>query len=90
MTEKSDEPSLVDEISQWMLMNYKRETSELLRMLASAWPDATAAELWQAWDRMNSLAEENRQRTNKAEMARKRMRVIEGGSEDEAPEKNGE
>ncbi len=84
MTEDSDETDRVDEISQWMLINKHRETWDLLRMLAHAWPDATAAELWEAWERRNSLAEENRQRTNKAEMARKRMRVIEGGSDDDS------
>ncbi len=56
MTEESDEVDRIEQIARWLLDNHERQSRPLIKLMAQGWPDATAAELAQAWDRMNEMA----------------------------------
>ena len=56
MTEESDEVDRIEQIARWLLDNHERQNRPLIKLIAQSWPDATAAELAQAWDRMIETA----------------------------------
>jgi len=58
MTEESDEADRIEQIARWLLDNHERQNRPLIKLIAQSWPDATAAELAQAWDRMIETAME--------------------------------
>ncbi len=62
MTEESDEVDRIEQIARWLLDNHERQSRPLIKLMAQGWPDATAAELAQAWDRMNEMAMEKLQK----------------------------
>jgi hypothetical protein len=49
----------LDEMSCWLSANHRRHNWELIGLLAKGWPDATAAEINQAWQSMSLLAMDN-------------------------------
>lgn len=49
----------LDELSGWLSVNHRRHNWELIGLLAQGWPDATAAEINQAWQCMSLLAMDN-------------------------------
>ena len=49
----------LDELSSWLSVNHCRHNWELIGLLAKGWPDATAAEINQAWQSMSLLAMDN-------------------------------
>ena len=49
----------LDELSNWLSANHRRHNWELIGLLAQGWPDATAAEINQAWQSMSLLAMDN-------------------------------
>ena len=46
----------LDELSDWLSVNHRRCSWELVGLLAKRWPEATAAEINQAWQNMSLLA----------------------------------
>ncbi len=59
MTEESNGADRIEQIARWLRDNHERQNGPLIKLLAQGWPDATAAELAQAWDRMNEMAMKN-------------------------------
>ena len=49
----------LDELSSWLSVNHRRHNWELIGLLANGWPNATAAEINQAWQSMSLLAMDN-------------------------------
>ena len=49
----------LDELSSWLSVNHRRPNWELIGLLAKCWPDATAAQINQAWQSMSLLAMDN-------------------------------
>lgn len=49
----------LDELSDWLSVNHRRHNWELIGLLAKYWPEATAAEINQAWQSMSLLAMDN-------------------------------
>ena len=82
MTDENDRADQTEEIAGWMLMNHERQNWDLLKMLAKGWPDATAAELAQAWDRMTEMALEQFDKDVRPIKNRAKWRTIEGGKDD--------
>ena len=46
----------LDELSSWLSVNHRRHNWELIGLLTNGWPNATAAEINQAWQSMSLLA----------------------------------
>lgn len=49
----------LDELSSWQSVNHRHPNWELIGLLAKGWPEATAAEINQAWQSMSLLAMNN-------------------------------
>ncbi len=83
MTDETDELTTVEQIAGWLSIYHHRETWELIRMLGKGWPDATAAEIAQAWELMG----ENAMKRFEKDVESYKKRSVFGRRKDDHPRK---
>ena len=85
MTDDDKSPDHLQKLSEWLWANNRRPSWEVLRGIAHGWPDVTAAEIQQAWDRMSDKAKQtlDREITKETRVVRRRaeFKTIEGGTD---------
>ena len=83
MTDDDKSPDHLQKLSEWLWANNRRPSWEVLRGIAHGWPDVTAAEIQQAWDRMSDKAKStlDSEIRKEARVVRRRaeLKTIEGG-----------
>ena len=75
----------LEQLALWLTVNHGRQNWEVIGLIAKGWPDATAAEINKAWQRMYQITMGNFEKSVEHLKRRPRFRTVEdehGGESD--------